>query len=165
MNFLDLDISFTKILSKVHFKLFLKKTNTFSYLLTSFNYPQHIFKKIQKSIFSSVRKNCSSFLDYLYFSSLILKQLFLCGYELDFLIKVLNTVNNIDRKTLITYKNKNNNIFYNNETLLFKLPYDFNIIHNKASFDKIKTFFNETYRYDLKNKFFYSIQSNLSSLI
>jgi hypothetical protein len=39
------------------------------------------------------------------------------------------------------------------------------VIHDKTSFQKIKNFFNETYRYDLKIKFFYSIQSNLSSLI
>jgi hypothetical protein len=160
VNFLDLDISFNNILRKVNFKLFLKKTNSFSYLLTSSNHPQHIFKNIPKSIFLRVKKNCSSFLDYLYFSTLILNQLLLCGYEFNFLMKVLNTVDRIDRKTLIPYKNKNENIFLKNDILIFKLPYDFNIIHDKTSFQKIKNFFNETYRYDLKIKFFYSIQSN-----
>ncbi len=159
VHFLDLDISFNNILKKVNFKLFLKKTNSFSYLLTSSNHPQHIFKNIPKSIFLRVKKNCSSFLDYLYFSTLILNQLLLCGYEFNFLMKVLNTVDRIDRKTLIPYKNKNENIFLKNDVLIFKLPYDFNIIHDKSSFQKIKNFFNETYRYNLKIKFFYSIQS------
>jgi hypothetical protein len=44
VNFLDLDISFNNILRKVNFKLFLMKTNSFSYLLTSSNHPQQIFK-------------------------------------------------------------------------------------------------------------------------
>ncbi len=75
-----------------------------------------------------VKKNCSSFLDYLYFSTLILNQLLLCGYEFNFLMKVLNTVDRIDRKTLMPYKNKNENIFLKNDVLIFKLPYDFNIL-------------------------------------
>ncbi len=112
-----------------------------------------------------VKKNCSFFLDYLYFSTLILNLLLLCGYEFNFLMKVLNTVDRIDRKTLIPYKNKNENIFLKNDVLILKLPYDLNIYHDKTSFQKIKNFFNETYRYDLKIKFFYSTQSNLSSLI
>ncbi len=61
--------------------------------------------------------------------------------------------------------NRSNSPILSNYILLSKIPYDFYIIHDKTSFIKIKNFFNETNRYDLKIKFFYSIQNNLSSLI
>ena len=104
VNFLDLELHFEKFIGKNIFKLFIKKTNTYSYLLTSSNHPKHIFDNIPKSIFIRIKKNCSYNLDYFYHSSLLMKQLLLCGYDYDYLIKVLHTVDNIDRKTLIPYR-------------------------------------------------------------
>ena len=84
VNFLDLEIFYEKFVKKVFFRIFFKKTNTFSYLLTSSNHPQHIFDNIPKSIFLRVKKNCSYELDYFYFSTIIMKQLLSCGYEYKF---------------------------------------------------------------------------------
>ena len=165
LNFLDLEISYEKFLRKVTFKIFFKKTNTFSYLLTSSNHPKRIFDNFPKSIFYRVKKNCTYESDYFYFSTIVMKQLLLCGYDYKFLIKVLNTVDKIERDTLIPYRNKKINNFCDNNTILFKLPYDCNIIHNKNKLNEVKAFFDENYNFDVKVKFFNSVQNNLGSLL
>ena len=165
INFLDLEISFNNLFKKIFFKLFIKKTNTFSYLLTSSNHPKHVFDNIPKSIFIRIKKNCSFSLDYYYYSTFIMKQLLICGYNYNHLIKVLHTVDNIKRETLIPYRDKQITQFVNENTILFKLPYDFNILHNNIKLNKLKNFFHDNYNFDLKIKFFNSIQNNLGSLI
>ena len=165
VNFLDLEIFVDSYLNKVSFKLYIKKTNTFSYLLTSSNHPKHIFNNIPKSIFIRIKKNCSYDADYYYFSTLVFKQLLKCGYKFKFLLKVLHTVDYINRDDLIPYKNRENNDFNSNNNILFNIPYDFNILLNNDNCKKIKTFFHDNYGFDLKIKFFYSIQNNLGSLL
>ena len=59
----------------------IKPTNTFSYLITSSNYPKFIFKNIVKSLFIRIRRICSDFSDYLYFSRLLTFQLQKRGYS------------------------------------------------------------------------------------
>jgi hypothetical protein len=51
INFLDLSISFNTIIRKLEFSLYVKPTNTFSYLHTESNHPHFIFKNIPKSLF------------------------------------------------------------------------------------------------------------------
>ena len=52
-------------------------------------------------------------------------------------MKVLHTVDNIKRETIIPYKIKSDNKFLNENTILFKIPYDFNIIHNKELLNNV----------------------------
>ena len=70
VNFLDLDICVDSFRRKVSFKLFVKKTNTYSYLQTTFNHPKHVFDNIPKSIFYWSKKNCTYISNYLYFSTI-----------------------------------------------------------------------------------------------
>jgi hypothetical protein len=69
VNFLDLDINYDDSSGMMNFSLYIKPTNTFSYLLTTSNHPKQIFKNIPLSLFIRIRRICSNYLDYLYFSS------------------------------------------------------------------------------------------------
>jgi hypothetical protein len=51
VNFLDLAISLDPNTNFLHFSLYTKPTNTYSYLLYNSNHPNFIFKNIPKSIF------------------------------------------------------------------------------------------------------------------
>ena len=68
-------------------------------------------------------------------------------------------------ETLIPYINKNETLFCEKNTILFKVPFDINIIQNKCKLNSLKTYFEDNYSFDLKIKFFNSIQSNLGSLL
>jgi len=59
VQFLDLEISLDKLYNKLNFSLYVKKTNTFSYLNVNSNHPKHIFKNIPKSLFIRVRRICT----------------------------------------------------------------------------------------------------------
>jgi hypothetical protein len=64
--FLDLKIKINKIINRLDFNLYIKPTNTFSYLLTNSNHPVHIFKNIPKSLFIRLRRNNSRLFNYFY---------------------------------------------------------------------------------------------------
>ena len=83
--FLDLKISFSKILEKSQFDLYIKPTNTFGYLLPSSSHPEHIFKNIPCSLINRIRRICSSYNDYLFHTRNLLIQLMKRGY-----IKLIN---------------------------------------------------------------------------
>jgi hypothetical protein len=123
VNFLDLTINFDTIQMKLHFSLYIKPTNSFSYLKTSSNHPSHIFKNIPTSLFLRIRRICSSFTDYLYFSRMLYFQLIKRGYESKILSGIINSIAKTDRLSLIPYKKKNTpndqstlKIFFNFET-------------------------------------------------
>jgi hypothetical protein len=107
VQFLDLEISLDKLYNKLNFSLYIKKTNTFSYLNVNSNHPKHIFKNIPKSLFIRVRRICTKFTDYLYYCRLIYLHLIKCGYDANLLDKLINIVGRIDRKELIDYKVNN----------------------------------------------------------
>jgi hypothetical protein len=50
VNFLDLVISIDKLCNTLNFSLFIKKTNTFQYLLSNSNHPYSIIKNMPKGI-------------------------------------------------------------------------------------------------------------------
>ena len=104
VNFLDLNISFDSILSMLNFSLYIKPTNTFSNLLTDSNHPQQIFKNIPLSLFIRIRRICTNYWDYLYFSSLLIIQLCKRGYNLNEIRKIAHQVCNNNRRNLLPYK-------------------------------------------------------------
>ena len=89
VNFLDLNISINKISRQLHFSLYIKETNTFSYLLTNSNHPSHIIKKIPKSLLVRVRKNCSSYSDFLYNAGMTCFHLEKRNYDKNVIMKVI----------------------------------------------------------------------------
>ena len=119
VQYLDLNISLDNFTSRLNFSVFFKKTNTFSYLLSSSNHPKFIFKNIPKSLFIRIRRNCTFLNDFIYFSQIIINQLLTRGYLLKDLNKAFNMVLRLDRIQLLSYKEKkdldlNEKIFFRN---------------------------------------------------
>jgi len=102
VDFLDVNTTIDKISGELIFKPFFKKTNTFStYLLTSSNHPNFIFKNIPKSLFIRLRRICSNLSDFCYFSLKIISHLLSRGYNLKTLLKTFNMVLDLDRNVLL----------------------------------------------------------------
>ena len=127
IHYLDLSISQNSFTLRLNFSLYFKKTNTFSYLLNTSNHPDFILKNIPKSLFIRIRRICSSFIDYIYFSENLTNKLLSRGYKLPLLNKIFNMVANLDRIKLLEYKTKSNNNFKN--SIPFKLEFDKNVIN------------------------------------
>ena len=134
VNFLDLYISFDYITEKFSFNLYIKPTNTFSYLLNSSNHPRHIFSNIPKSLFIRLRRICSSYSDFLFHSRNLIIQLCKREYDPIKTIQTCRLISNIDRETLIPYKSKNNeNYLKNNVPFVFTYDNSFPNLNNCIS--------------------------------
>ena len=151
VQFLDLLISNNDYQDTLKFELYTKPTNTFQYLYFSSNHPKHIFNNIPKSLFIRLRRICSEYIDYLFFSRKLIIQLLKRGYKLTNLIKISLTIGNINRNNLIPYKDKlitnrfNNNVFkliVNFDINYINLNKDFNhsSIHLKNNFNWLSEF-------------------------
>jgi hypothetical protein len=106
INFLDLSISFNTIIRKLEFSLYVKPTNTFSYLHTESNHPHFIFKNIPKSLFIRIRRICTNDIDYYFFTRKLILQLLSRGYDYKNLFSIQLCIGNIQRNSLLNYKNK-----------------------------------------------------------
>jgi len=136
VNFLDLNISYDTFLCKLKFKLFIKPTYNGSYLVVNSNHPKHIFSNIPKSLFLRIRKICSSFIDFLYFSSKVINNLSSKGYNLMFLEKLRYKIGNTSRSDLLPYKIRSNNCLNSNSIKIF---FEFD-----RNFDVVKELFEKT---------------------
>ena len=114
INFLDLSISFDKIIKKLIFSLYVKPTNTFSYPQVDSNHPDFIFKNIPKSLLIRIRRTCSNDVDYFFYTRKLILQLLTRGYDYLNLFSIQLSIGNIPRNSLLNYKNKSNNYFKNN---------------------------------------------------
>jgi hypothetical protein len=128
VNFLDLNISFDKILKKFKFSLFIKPTNTFSYLLTSSNHPKFVFENLPFGIFMRLRRTNSSLVDYYFFSTKVANQLVSRGYTLDNINKIVSTIADKDRVTLLEYKEK---LDFKKDNIILCRYYDSNLLNLK----------------------------------
>lgn len=112
ISYLDLDLSICPFTKRIIIKLYIKPTNTFSYVSTDSNHISHIFKNISISLFMIVRRICSLYSDYLFFSRIIFTQLLSRGYDHNLLCNIIHNIGKLDRDSLIQYKEKQNlNIF------------------------------------------------------
>ena len=134
VNFLDLIIELDPITGCLNFSLYTKKTNTFSYLLITSNHPQFIFNNIPKSLFIRIRRICSFYSDFLFFSRRLIFQLIDRGYVKEKILKVFRMVSNLDRNFLLPYKDKSKkDICLNEKTLFFKFPFELNTTNIKVA--------------------------------
>ena len=106
VNFLDLKIS-REAHDRLKFDLYVKPTNAGQFLQKSSGHPSHMFKNIPKSSFIRIKRNCSSSIDYLFHSRDLYFLFCNRGYNSVFIIKIIRIINRINRKDIITYKNKN----------------------------------------------------------
>ena len=140
VNFLDLNINYDDLLGMLNFSLYIKPTNTFSYLLTTSNHPSQIFKNIPLSLFIRIRRISSTYLDYLYFCSLLIIQLCKRGYDINVVSKIARQVGNNYRVNLLPYKkrlnkDRNENMFFFFKFNSFCKDLKRNLV---AAFDKTK---------------------------
>ncbi len=166
VNFLDLTIKLDETTNFLSFSLYTKPTNTFSYLLSTSNHPDHIFKNIPKSIFIRLRRICSLYSDYLFFARKLTDQLRKRGYEKKYIETIARSVSNLDRLTILPYKIKKTIFDDYKNTLFFKFPFDTNNPEIKSalfsaynSISKVEALKN--YKFKIIN----SMQQNLSSLL
>lgn len=160
VNFLDLNISFDNITNRIFFDLYIKPTNTFSYLLPSSNHPSFIFQNIPKSLFIRIRRICSSYIDFLAHSRFLSNQLIKRNYDKENIDKTCRLVSKIDRKSLIPYKTKNDENIYKNNLLFFS-KYD-------NSFPSLKNIISYSSQNLFDNCFIkpiYSIKNNIGSVL
>ncbi len=123
--FLDLIIMIDEIKNCIKFSLYVKPTNSFSFLKYNSNHPQHIFKNIPISCLIRIRRICSDYIDYLYFSRILLVQLLSRGYKFEYLNKIIKNIGKLDRQSLIQYKNKDQSELFKNK-IIISMKYDHN---------------------------------------
>ena len=82
INFFDISVSFDTNVNKLNFSLYIKPTNTFSYLRVDSNQQNFIFKNIPKSLFIRIRRICTNDIDYYFFTRKLIFQLLLIKFKL-----------------------------------------------------------------------------------
>jgi hypothetical protein len=162
INFLDLTIFFDSIFSKIRTSLFIKPTNTFSYLPKNSNHKPSIFKNIPVSLFIRIRRICSEPHDYFYFSRLLACQLVQRGYSLNYLFSIIRNIFKIDRVSLLPYKVKEKI----NQKNFFIIPYNnYNVSINnliQKSFLRTKEIFKiDNFEINVVNK----VNNNLRKIL
>jgi hypothetical protein len=145
INFLDLSISFNTNVNKLKFSLYIKPTNTFSYLRVDSNHPNFIFKNIPKSLFIRIKRICTNDIDSYFFTRKLIFQLLSRGYNYKNLVSIQLGIGNLPRKSFIDYKIKSSDNFKNSKTLLTSNEFNKFIEKKdflKKSFDEIRNNFN-----------------------
>jgi hypothetical protein len=171
--FLDLSISFDYLTNRIRTNLYTKPTNTYSHLLYNSNHPGHIFRNIPKSLFIRIRRICSSYIDYVAQSKKLIIQLYRRGYDLVEVSNTARAIGNLDRTSLLPYKNKNNNNI-KNKNLINHYKFDNSLSFLKKSFSEafyytkkilIKENSNKKYDYiqDFEIKTLFSIGNSIGS--
>ena len=165
LPFLDLNISINKITSFIKYSLYIKPTNTFQYLQINSNHPEYIFRNLVKSLFIRIRRICSEISNFIYFSSIIRKQLLNRGYDKILIDKIFTMVLKLDREKLIQYKDKKyidfENFFY------VKWEFDINIVNFKELAHRAFESFKKEFPLFRNHKLLIinSMQRNLSSIM
>ena len=145
VDFLDIKINFDTVFNKIITSLYIKPTNTFSYLSIESNHKNSIFKNIPVSLFIRIRRICSENQTFFYFSRLLISQLIQRGYSYDYLFSVVRNIYNIKRALLLPYKNKKIKTLDKINNYYFVIPYNkSNISINnliKNSFNAVKNIY------------------------
>jgi len=104
LNFLDLNIKYDETFGRMRTSLYIKPTQTFSYLSTDSNHKESIYRNIPISLFIRVKRICTTYSEFLYSSRRLLLQLCQRGYSFRYLLSILRTIGSKSRNTLLPYK-------------------------------------------------------------
>jgi len=107
--FLDLKIFFDIITGRFIFSLYIKPTNSFSFLLTSSNHPNLIFHNIVVSLFIRIKRTCTRLIDFYYFARILYMQLIKRNYNYKMLNGIIRNISKTDRSILLPPKHLNFN--------------------------------------------------------
>ncbi len=164
VNFLDLNISYDKTNKKMQFSMFIKPTNTFSYLLTSSNHPEFIIKNLPTGIFIRIRRINSCIVNYYYFSTKIANQLASRGYDINTMNKTINNIASRSRNKLLEYKEKKD---YKKDNIILCRYFDFNFLD--LNFNLLNSLDNLSHKFNVisLNKFqiVSKMQPNIGAII
>ena len=72
-----------------------------------------------------IKRICSDYIDYLYYSRILLIQLLSRGYKFEYLNKAIKYIGKLDRQSLIQYKNKDQSDLFKNK-IIISMKYDQN---------------------------------------
>ncbi len=166
VQFLDLLISKDFFLDKLSFRLYTKPTNTFQYLFHTSNHPNFIFKNIPISLFIRLRRSNSELTQYLYEARTLISNLMKRGYDLNDLLKKKLIISNINRDSLIPYKDKSlKGRNYDNTCIKFIINYDINYINMKYDFMSIVNSLNNLSFNNLRFSLLHSTNYNLNDIL
>jgi hypothetical protein len=165
VNFLDLNIAFNSLTSKIKFSLYTKDTHVNKLLLPTSNHPPHIFKNIPHSLFIRIRRICSDYYDFIDAAKKLGSNLLERGYELKQIRTIFNLTSNLERFDLLPYKYKTNQIDFS-KNIPFFFIYNYNFNHfNSLIFDSYKkTCLNYSFLNNFKLQFINNIEKNLNSI-
>ncbi len=156
VNFLDLNITLDKVTNRVKFSVYVKPTNTFSYLLDSSNHPSFIFKNIPRGILVRYRRICSDTNVFLLQANTVKIQLVSRGYDYDKITKITNSLAATPRANFLEYKEKKK--FNTPNTFVVSKFFDFNLNDNTPF---IKSLSNLGQKHSLINYFKTNIVSKI----
>lgn len=157
VEFLDLRVIYDNIYSNIKTLLYIKPTNTFSYLQFNSNHKDSIFKNIPISLLIRVRRICSNSIEYFYFSRLFISQLVQRGYSYSYLFSIVRNIFKKNRLSLLPYKEKidDDQFGKSKSNHFFVIPFNkSNISVNKIisnSFDTTKNIFNLDFKINVVN--------------
>ena len=165
VNFLDLIIHKDYLTNSIEFSLYVKKTNTFSYLLFNSNHPDFIFKNMPKSLFIRIRRICSHYYDYLYFSNKLIFQLLSRGYDYYLVRKISNVIGGIDRLSLLPYKKKLS--YFDKCDIILPIEFDKSLLNlNKTILNSWSYFQSHNDKLNLLNlRLVNSVKINIKSML
>ncbi len=165
VNFLDLNISTDTHTHKFKTSLYVKPTNTFQYLSPNSNHPIHIYKNIPKSLLIRNLRICSERSDFYFFSRKTINELQKRGFDYNSLKKSFAIVKNIDRNSVIKYKQKDT--IQNDNSIRLIMQYDHNYMNlkntTKKCFETIKKDY--TWLNNMNLEFGNSILENLKAIL
>ena len=161
INFLDLNISYDCVTNKLKFSVYIKPTNSFNYLRKSSDHPVHVFKGIPNNLFIRNKKICTDYSDYIAISRLHINRLIKLGHNRTSLIKLCKSIGNLDRNSLLPYK-ENKNTFFSSElkNILFFDTFNFNLNIRKIVYSRFKEAFNN---YNYKLNYIYKNKCNINN--
>jgi hypothetical protein len=166
IQFLDIKITYDPLFRHLITSLFIKPTNTFSYLSIFSNHKPSIFKNIPISLLIRVRRICSETYDFFYFARLLISQLIQRGYSYSYLLTIIRNIFELNREDILPYKKKNDLSKLDNNSIFFVIPFNrSNIQVNKLiynSFNSLKEVYDLG---DLKLKVVNSVNNSLKKIL
>ncbi len=165
VNFLDLNISIDFVFNRLKTSLYIKPTQTFSFLLNTSNHPSFIFKNIPKGILIRIRRNCTELSDFFLYSNIYLKHFLSRGYNFKTLCKTISMISNLDRNDLLKYKNRS--YIVNNNEIISKFPFDLNTTYYTKIINESFLNLSEKYKFldFMKIKNSLNMQPNIGAIL
>ena len=119
-----------------NFDLFIKKSNTFSYLDSRSKHTQQVFRGVIITLVHRIRKICTDYHKFYYHCNLLFSRLLDKGYNAKLLQNIIRTFSNIDRESILQYKTKDNSDLFS-KSIFFITTYDKRIFNSSLIYKNV----------------------------